>query len=181
MSDGPLRFESTSRRNFCRSPGNFRHPAFDRFFILFNNSSSGLHPCILSVEFHPFGISRHSNGTVWQRLSTSRRPFRLVQFGLCAFFNRTILPCGPAPDVDCPMSENVQAASVRLRTPPTGILHAVRKVDLEGLRVCSAGRTSRFVGEPAGVLSASCARSHEASRSFVGALEKDKALDERRP
>jgi len=74
--------------------------------------------------------------------------------GLFVLFNSASAPFSteryyrvdPAPDVDCPMSENVQAASVRLRTPPTGILHAVRKVDLEGLRVCSAGRTSRFVG-----------------------------------
>jgi len=59
------------------------------------------------------------------------------------------------------MSENVQAASVRLRTPPTGILHAVRKVDLEGLRVCSAGRTSRFVGNRRVCCRPLAARSHE--------------------
>ena len=109
----------------------------------------------MSVEFHPFGISRHSNGTVWQRLSTSRRPFRLVQFGLCAFFNRTILPSGSR--AGCGLSY------VRKRT--SGIRETANSTDwnftcgkegrprrVKGL----LGRKNQPVrGEPAGVLSAS--------------------------
>ena len=107
--------------------------------------------------------------------------------GLFVLFNSASAPFSteryyrvdPAPDVDCPY--------VRKRT--SGIRETANSTDwnftcgkegrprrVKGL----LGRKNQPVrGEPAGALSAFCARSHEASRSFVGALEKDKALDER--